>query len=1403
MYYYLHFFIQEKVERNVTQKVERDFSSVCYCGRSWRAYVRLKGLRRARTKRTGIDRRMRNVDVQVVSTTPTSFPVDHSLVANCVRIADLSGTPAIYSLTESSSAILLHCAPLTRGAAVPWTTADDLALFRSTPFDSPVGLDVDPAGCEPLLLALRGGAIVSIESESGAAELVGEVVDDDIAENLSGILALSRSPDGALVAIVSPGKIIVMSTHDWAHVGEVVSPTVAVEADVSWRIDGAAFVVSTLDASGAMHGRVVDRDVTSHVRLDYEYDLATPTSTGSQLGCVVSWQPRVGGLIAVAGPGRHISFFERNGLRHLRSDFELGTSSRCSSDSSLFEARDGGTPMRIAWSSDGRMLAIVSGVALGTCRTVDVYVRNNYKWDQKSCLPALSTSFVANVVWDVEEPNVLHVVSTSASVTSFTLRYSYFGSTCGGLSHAPGSVAVAAVVDGASARVTNFSAAIIPPPMSHRNIEAGAPISAVCFTRDGAKIGFLLVDNRFQVDPVPSMRKEDVGVQQSVAWRLDMPTGSVGADAILRQPVMLHDDLVALVAGSGVCGASDCVLLFSLKAGASDAQLISQCHVPDGRVMNVVTQRGVDANGVPQILHLSMSSGNVIRIYVTESRSLSIVDLVPCSAASRAVSAVVASCESARVSDVGSSSSCLLMFVQDASGRLEVVTVDSREPRAHVISLESTSFCLSGGFLAYTTRSHVMHCVPVDSSTATSTSLGPSIVSQLLGTRGQDLQRVTAGQVTSDSAALRPGTKSCFVRPIDRGSRIVTALPNDVRIVLQAPRGNLETIAPRPLVIERVCRLARAKEYGAAFRLSRQQRVDMNVMVDADQDDFMLNVSRLVEQVPIPSHLSVFLTYLQGPDERVNAICDAVVNAIDAKNVECGVHFTNTLLTALVRRKPADYVSALKRVQTSYVQSDAEGAIALDFLLVLAKDEEMLYGEALGTYDLGMALMVAKASQLDPADYLSELRLFKRMDESFRRHAIDLKLERYESSLRNLFACGRKEREACVSFAREHALYTVALPLFASVSETEPDSSTAMTQLRTDYASYLLRKARFEDAAIVSATNGDFRTSAVAYRDAGLWQQSLDAFARVATDDNAVREFSQTVADQLSENGRAVDSAHVKWTMLQDVDGALDTLLGAHEWAIALALVSSLSLHLQQNLRRRVANDMKDAAVEQVSDLRASTAKMTERTTRLRAVRETKERMRHAVGITGGATGAAGEDDANSDAFSASTEASGSSDSGVSIAPSDMTFVSSTSSVQSRTSLYHSVGRGTGRGGRGSGAVRGGNERVLSVSAQRRAAGRQARKRVRTGHPKEESALEETLRRLVPGVFQRQRVGALVRALAGEGLVGEAATLHDAMVAALDACSALPVDVAADVAVVEAVGDNSWQLPLLLALRSD
>lgn len=103
---------------------------------------------------------------------------------------------------------------------------------------------------------------------------------------------------------------------------------------------------------------------------------------------------------------------------------------------------------------------------------------------------------------------------------------------------------------------------------------------------------------------------------------------------------------------------------------------------------------------------------------------------------------------------------------------------------APLLSSAVSSFAVAGPFLIYTTSAHESIYVPL------------SALAELLETPGLDMREGGA------EGALSRLTKTAEKRRIERGSRIIAAIPSAMSLVLQMPRGNLETINPRPLVLE-------------------------------------------------------------------------------------------------------------------------------------------------------------------------------------------------------------------------------------------------------------------------------------------------------------------------------------------------------------------------------------------------------------------------------------------------------------------------------------------------------------------------------------------------------------------------------------------------------------------------
>ena len=100
--------------------------------------------------------------------------------------------------------------------------------------------------------------------------------------------------------------------------------------------------------------------------------------------------------------------------------------------------------------------------------------------------------------------------------------------------------------------------------------------------------------------------------------------------------------------------------------------------------------------------------------------------------------------------------------------------------------------------------------------------------------------------------------------------------------ILQMPRGNLEALYPRSLVLPHVMGLISKGEYGSAVEVMRRQKVDLNLLVDMNPDRFLLPTGdggvgkgggkgdyyydRVIDQVREIDRINLFLSNLKDCD---------------------------------------------------------------------------------------------------------------------------------------------------------------------------------------------------------------------------------------------------------------------------------------------------------------------------------------------------------------------------------------------------------------------------------------------------------------------------------------------------------------------------------------------------------
>ncbi|KAK4214482.1 IKI3 family-domain-containing protein [Rhypophila decipiens] len=416
-------------------------------------------------------------------------------------------------------------------------------------------------------------------------------------------------------------------------------------------------------------------------------------------------------------------------------------------------------------------------------------------------------------------------------------------------------------------------------------------------------------------------------------------------------------------------------------------------------------------------------------------------------------------------------------------------------------------------------------------------------------------------------------------RSIERGGRLVTAMPTRMSIVLQMPRGNLETIFPRAMVLAGIRHLVEQKDYGSAFATCRTQRVDMNILYDHRPEQFLANVDLFLDQIKDAANIDLFLSTLKDEDVsqtmyrdtksapsqqlpggspenqasgarpgKINTICDAVLQKLRTKK---NANLQN-IITANVCKNPPALDDGLLVVAELMQEDESLAERAVEHICFLA-DVNTLYDHALGLYNLDLTLLVAQQSQRDPREYLPFIQELHKMSVLRRQFTIDDKLAKREKALDHLRAIG--DFDEASSYCVKHKLYQHALKIY----RLETEHHRTLTDL---YASHLRSVSQFREAGLAYESLGNFASATDCYLKAGAssWQECLyvaqQQLQSGSINADQFGEIASDLADALREAKEYASAATIHADYLNSIESAISCLCKGYLFADALRLVT-------------------------------------------------------------------------------------------------------------------------------------------------------------------------------------------------------------------------------------------------------
>ncbi|KAG9480499.1 hypothetical protein GDO78_012127 [Eleutherodactylus coqui] len=978
---------------------------------------------------------------------------------------------------------------------------------------------------ESVCIATATGDVILCNLTTGHLECVGTVD--------SGIVTMSWSPDQELVLLVTGQQTLILMTKDFEPIAEIpihqedfgegkfitvgwgkketqfhgsegkqaarpkvtnVQPAMSWDdqkARVTWRGDGQLFAVSAIcPETGSRKVRVWNRELS----------LQSTSEPVDGLEQALSWKPS-GNLIAStqSKPNkRDVVFFEKNGLAH--GEFTLPFAK------AEVQVRE------LLWNSDSTVLAVwlqgidEEGSKLNT--DVQLWVVGNYHWYLKQSLRFGTEEHqrVVSVEWDPEFSYRLHVVCTGWQYFCYDWTWS---TDCSG-GHGAGGPTDVAVVDGDKVLVTSFGQAVVPPPMCTFHMQFPRLVNDVVFRADPDKSSDFAVldcDNtlyicRYGID---TTKESNVKAVRGNGCKLDASMPLLEKECRLQAPscnthplcfrhlTWVQDDTF-LVVSQGENSSQSNVYHVKIPTEGQTADVHTPAVSIDGHIISVFY------NTKTKTCALQTANGQIWK-YLWESPS-----------------PVLEPWKDAMGQNVKFQHPCMKTAVTEMGGEEVVLGLTDRFHlfiNNSLVATNITSFAIHDEFLLFTTHSHTCRYVPLRDTTL------------------KALEALLSGTSNSNDET---------VRKVERGSRIVTVVPQDTKVILQMPRGNLETIHHRALVLAQIRKWLDSRQFRDAFECMRKLRINLNLFYDHNPKAFLDHVDLFVRQIDSVNYINLFLTELKEEDVTTtmypthSASPDPSFQKSGARKVDI---ICDVMRASMERLNPQKY---------SPPSPDAVSAEeALKYLLFLV-DVNELYDHSLGTYDFDLVIMVAEKSQKDPKEYLPFLNTLKKMETNYQRYTIDKHLKRYKKALEHLSKCGPEHFIEFLNLVKDQNLYTDALKL-------HPVGSSEYKAINDAYGDHLLSRQHYEEAGLIFARCDSFEKALDAFVSCNSWQHILSMASQLQYPKDKMVALARSVSGKLVEQRKYESAAVLLEQYAEDYEEAIILLLEGALWEDSLRLI--------------------------------------------------------------------------------------------------------------------------------------------------------------------------------------------------------------------------------------------------------
>ena len=760
---------------------------------------------------------------------------------------------------------------------------------------------------------------------------------------------------------------------------------------------------------------------------------------------------------------------------------------------------------------------------------IQLWTTKNYHWFLKQELYSEDIQFVK---WHPEKDlTLMYGTNNSINIVDFAYKMAQ------GPTLEPFDNGTSLVIDGTTVNITPLAIATVPPPIYFRDFDTPNNVIDAAVNLSSEVYAALNKDALIlaSVSSVEAMKK---GKHPYISSEVPITEFAKESDSV-RQVAFMNDSIVAVLFDS------------------DNLSYIALIEVQD--VSQPIATNIIEIFDKVLLLRSSFEYNTI----VYETRDGSVMQLDAEGHIEKIVKfpqlvrdfrvKTVHNSQSSDLNEWSSSGSELVAFGLTSSGKLYANDVQ--------LTSAVTSMEITDSMLLFTSAHHHLQFIHLNS-----TSFKPL--------------PVVEGQIVDER-----------VRSIERGSILVSAMPSRSAVVLQANRGNLETIYPRIMVLSEVRKDIMAKKYREAFVSCRTHRIHLDILHDYAPQLFYDNLELFVNQIGSVNYLDLFISCLLEEDvtetkyketlsteideafkiapppqtemqvyfqkkffdpltSKVNKICKAVLEVLLSKP-EYKKKYLQSILTAYASQKPQNLEDALKLITSLEDSEEQDNSVSY---LCFLQDVNLVYKVALSLYDVKLSLLVAQKSQMDPNEYLPFLQSLYENEPLRRQYLIDNYLKKYELALNHLIEIEKQETsvsDEIIEFVQTHDLYKHALSAFR-------EDSSKQNLIYNIFAKYLSSQQDYSEAGVIYEMLGEFKEALNSFTLGKRWREALTIAVSYFT--NEVKAVAEDLVSTLSFDHKYIDVAEIQLDFLKDIEEAMIYYCKAYHYDTA-SLIATTHAH--------------------------------------------------------------------------------------------------------------------------------------------------------------------------------------------------------------------------------------------------